>query len=50
MHQWQKTCRTIDEVIGICDAVETKNYFDMQDIEFDGIVVKVQEVPYRVML
>lgn len=50
MHQRQKVCTTIDEVIAICDAVETKNYFDMQDVEFDGIVVKVQETPYRILL
>jgi DNA ligase (NAD+) len=50
MHIWQKNCPTIDAVIDICDAVETKNYFDMQDIEFDGIVVKVAELHFHDIL
>ncbi len=50
MHSWLKTCNTIDEVIAICESPATKNYFDSEDIEFDGIVVKVHELPLRNLL
>ena len=47
MHSWQKHVQTIDEVIAICESPATKNYFDSEDIEFDGVVVKVHELALR---
>ncbi len=50
MHQWAKHLQTIEEVIALCESTSTKNYFDAEDIEFDGIVVKVHELGLRAML
>lgn len=50
MHHWYKICNTIEEVIDICESTATKNYFDNEDIEFDGVVVKVQELELRTIL
>jgi DNA ligase (NAD+) len=50
MHHWLKPVQTIDEVIGLCESGATKNYFDNEDIEFDGVVVKIHELPLRAML
>ena len=50
MHQWLKHVQTIDEVISLCEGTTTKNYFDNEDIEFDGVVVKIHEIPLRDML
>ena len=50
MHPWQKHVQTIDEVIALCESPSTKNHFDNEDIEFDGVVVKVHELPLRSML
>lgn len=33
----------IDEIIKICEDNKTKEYLNNQDIEFDGLVIKVQE-------
>ena len=50
MHQWLKHVRTIHEVISLCESSATKNYFDSEDIEFDGIVVKINELALRGIL
>lgn len=50
MHPWVKYADNIDEVIAICDSVTTKNYFDAEDIEFDGVVVKIHELAIRTQL
>ena len=50
MHTRHKNVQTIEEVIEICESIATKNYFDTQDIAFDGIVVKIQELSIRTML
>jgi DNA ligase (NAD+) len=50
MHPWQKHVLHIDDVIAICESAATKNYFDNEDIEFDGVVVKVHELSLRSML
>lgn len=50
MHPWVKYADNIDEVIAICDSVTTKNYFDAEDIEFDGVVVKIHELGIRTQL
>lgn len=47
MHQWMKHVQTIEEVIAICESPTTKNYFDAEDIEFDGIVIKINELDIR---
>lgn len=50
MHTRHKNVQTIEEVVEICESIATKNYFDIQDIAFDGIVVKIQELAIRDML
>ncbi len=50
MHTRHKNVQTIEEVMEICESIATKNYFDTQDIAFDGIVVKIQELAIRTML
>lgn len=50
MHPRHKNVQTIEEVVDICESIATKNYFDAQDIAFDGIVVKVQELAVRKLL
>lgn len=48
--EWHKKVATIKEVVDICESATTKNYFDSQDIAFDGIVVKIDELATRELL
>lgn len=41
---WTRQISTIDEVIQICQDPATLEEFNKQDIEFDGIVIKVMEL------
>lgn len=47
---WLKRCTTIDTVITLCLDVHTKQTFEKQEIDFDGIVVKVNEHATRQIL
>ena len=42
-----KTCDWISEIIDICNNPSTKKDLDTQDIEFDGLVIKVQDQQQR---
>jgi NAD-dependent DNA ligase len=44
VYHWEKVAENIDEVIKICTSEETKQYFESQEIEFDGLVIKVNEL------
>ena len=37
----------IKEIIKLCENPATKKYLDQQDIEFDGLVIKVQNIQQR---
>lgn len=43
----EKESQTIQEVIALCENPETKKYLEQQDIEFDGLVIKVQDKQQR---
>ncbi|UFX83317.1 NAD-dependent DNA ligase LigA [Candidatus Absconditicoccus praedator] len=43
VYDWHKVCENIQEVIDICQDPQTQEYFENQNIEFDGIVVKINE-------
>jgi len=43
----EKELHTIQEVITLCENPETKKYLEQQDIEFDGLVIKVQDKQQR---
>lgn len=45
--KWKKEADTIDEVIKICLDEKVKKELDSQDIEFDGLVIKVQNEEQR---
>ncbi len=47
---WLKHCSSIDTVISLCLDPHTKQTFDKQDIDFDGIVVKVNDLKLRAIL
>lgn len=42
-----KTVNTIQWIIDLCEDPETKIYLENQDIEFDGLVIKVQDTQQR---
>jgi hypothetical protein len=35
------------EIITLCEDTETKKYLEQQDIEFDGLVIKVEDEKQR---
>jgi len=39
-----KHCTSIDTVVSLCTDPHTKQTFDKQEIDFDGIVVKVNDL------
>lgn len=41
---------TIQEVIEVCENPGTKEFFEQQDIEFDGLVIKIQQSSLRKIL
>lgn len=43
----EKYIKTIQEVIDVCEDGETKKYLEQQDIEFDGLVIKVESIKQR---
>ena len=43
----EKDMNTIQEIINLCETPETKKYLEQQDIEFDGLVVKVKDEQQR---
>ncbi len=45
-----KICNTIQEIIDITQDPETQKFFHTQDIDFDGLVIKVNEVTNRRIL
>lgn len=47
---WIKHCSTIETVITLCTDPHTKQKFDSREIEFDGIVVKVNDISLREIL
>jgi DNA ligase (NAD+) len=42
-----KNIKSIEEVITLCENIETKKYLDSQDIEFDWLVIKVKDEQQR---
>ncbi|MCX6824627.1 MAG: NAD-dependent DNA ligase LigA [candidate division SR1 bacterium] len=42
-----KDLNTIQEVIKLCEDIETKRYLEQENIEFDGLVIKVSSVLQR---
>ncbi len=42
-----KDLHIIQEIIALCEDPETKKYLEQQDIEFDGLVIKVQDEQQR---
>jgi len=47
---WKKECKNIEDVIKLCLDPETKQTFQNEDYDFDGIVIKVNENPIREIL
>lgn len=45
-----KHCTTIDTVVSLCLDPHTKQTFDKQEIDFDGIVVKINNLTLRDLL
>jgi hypothetical protein len=43
----EKTGLNIQEVINLCEDPETKKMLEKQDIEFDGLVIKVENQEQR---
>ena len=43
----RKKCNSIEEVISICNDPATKKYLEQQDIDFDGLVIKVKDAEQR---
>ncbi len=43
----EKTGLHIGEIITLCEDTETKKYLEQQDIEFDGLVIKVEDEKQR---
>jgi NAD-dependent DNA ligase len=41
---WTREVLSIDEIVQICQDPATLEEFNQQDIEFDGIVIKVMEL------
>ncbi len=39
--------KNIQEVIDLCENTETKKYLEQQDIEFDGLVIKIKDEHQR---
>lgn len=44
---WKKTGLNIQDIIGLCEDPETKKNLEQQDIEFDGLVIKVEWLKQR---
>jgi hypothetical protein len=38
---------TMQKIINLCEDPETKKYLEQQDIEFDGLVIKVKDEQQR---
>lgn len=47
---WLKHCSSIETVVNICLDPHTKQNFDKQEIDFDGIVVKVNDLALHEIL
>ena len=47
---WSKTVVNISEVINICSDKSLKDFLDNQNVEFDGLVIKLAKVDYRKFL
>jgi len=43
----EKTGLHIGEIIKLCEDPTTKKYLEQQDIEFDGLVIKVESEQQR---
>ena len=43
----EKDMGTIEEIIALCNDPETKKYLEQQDVEFDGLVIKVKDGEQR---
>lgn len=43
-------CEQITDVVNLCEDEEIARYFDQQNIEFDGLVIKVNELDKRLVL
>lgn len=46
---WLKKCNIIDEIVWYCDEKTKKEFLD-KDYDFDGLVVKLNELKYRQLL
>jgi len=44
---WVKTGQTIDEVVHLCADEKVKKVLENQDIDFDGLVIKVEDLALR---
>ena len=44
---WVKTGKNIDEVIHLCEDEKVKKMLESQDIDFDGLVIKVEDESLR---
>ena len=42
--EWEKVAEDIEEVVKICTSEDTLNFFENQEIEFDWLVIKVNEL------
>jgi hypothetical protein len=42
-----KTGRNIDEVIVMCEDEKVKKMLESQDVDFDGLVMKVEDLAQR---
>ncbi|MBS8121976.1 NAD-dependent DNA ligase LigA [Candidatus Vampirococcus lugosii] len=47
VYDWLKITDNIQDLVNICQDIKTKNYFENQNIEFDGIVIKVNQINFR---
>lgn len=47
---FSRICDTIEDVIAICQDQTIKNQLDKEDIEFDGLVIKIVNQTHRDLL
>ena len=50
MFKRKKEAKHIEDVIRLCEDEKTKKMLEDQDIEFDGLVIKVQDEQQRELI
>lgn len=47
---FQKEYASIEDIVSLCEDQSCKNALDNEDIEFDGLVIKLKNLDFRAIL